>query len=35
MIILGSWTWGCVPRKDIYGKAVFVYWPFEKMGRLK
>ena len=30
-----SRTWGCVPRKDIYGKAVFVYWPFEKMGRLK
>jgi signal peptidase I len=30
-----SRTWGCVPRKDIYGKAVFVYWPLEKMGPLK
>ncbi len=30
-----SRTWGSVPRKDIYGKAVFVYWPLEKMGRLK
>ncbi len=24
--------WGTVPRKNIYGKAVFVYWPLEKMG---
>ena len=30
-----SRTWGCVPRRDIYGKAVFVYWPLEKMGRLR
>jgi signal peptidase I len=30
-----SRTWGCVPRRDIYGKAVFIYWPLEKMGRLK
>jgi len=27
--------WGCVPRKDIYGKAVFAYWPPNQMGRLK
>ncbi len=30
-----SRAWGTVERKDIYGKAVFVYWPLEKMGRLK
>src|SRR5579883_125972 len=30
-----SRTWGWVPRKDIYGKAVFVYWPLDKMGRLR
>jgi signal peptidase I len=30
-----SRTWGTVPRKYIYGKAVFVYWPIEKMGLLK
>ena len=30
-----SRTWGCVPRRNIYGKAVFVYWPLDKMGRLK
>lgn len=30
-----SRTWGCVPRRDIYGKAVFIYWPLEKMGRLR
>jgi hypothetical protein len=24
-----------VERKYIYGKAVFVYWPLDKMGRLK
>jgi signal peptidase I len=30
-----SRAWGTVPRSYIYGKAVFVYWPFEKMGRLK
>jgi signal peptidase I len=26
--------WGTVPRKNIYGKAVFVYWPLDKMGRV-
>ena len=30
-----SRAWGTVDRKDIYGKAVFVYWPLDKMGRLK
>jgi signal peptidase I len=30
-----SRAWGTVPRKFIYGKAVFVYWPLDKMGRLR
>jgi signal peptidase I len=30
-----SRTWGFVDRKYIYGKAVFVYWPLDKMGPLK
>ena len=30
-----SRTWGYVPRELIYGKAVFVYWPLGKMGRLR
>ena len=30
-----SRTWGYVPRDDIYGKAVFVYWPLDKLGRLR
>ena len=30
-----SRSWGYVPRKNIYGKAVFVYWPLEKIGRLR
>ncbi len=29
-----SRAWGTVPRQDIYGKAVFVYWPLDKMGRV-
>jgi signal peptidase I len=29
-----SRIWGPVQRKFIYGKAVFVYWPLEKMGPL-
>src|SRR5574340_394330 len=29
-----SRAWGCVERKYIYGKAVFVYWPLDKMGRV-
>jgi|SRR5580698_4793483 signal peptidase I len=30
-----SRAWGTVPRKDIYGKAVFVYWPLDQMGRVR
>lgn len=29
-----SRSWGMVPRSCIYGKAVFIYWPLEKMGLL-
>jgi hypothetical protein len=24
-----------VPRRYIYGKAVFIYWPLDKMGVLR
>jgi signal peptidase I len=27
-----SRTWGMVPRHFIYGRAVFVYWPLDRMG---
>ena len=30
-----SRSWGYVPRADIYGKAVFVYWPLDKLGRVE
>jgi signal peptidase I len=30
-----SRTWGYVPRDNIYGRAVFVYWPLDKIGRLR
>ena len=30
-----SRAWGMVPRHYIYGKAVFIYWPLDKMGLLK
>lgn len=30
-----SRVWGTVGRKYIYGKAVFVYWPFEQIGALE
>jgi signal peptidase I len=30
-----SRSWGYVPRKSIYGKAVFIYWPLDKIGRLR
>src|SRR3954453_900387 len=30
-----SRSWGPVPRMYIYGKAVFIYWPLEKMGIVK
>jgi signal peptidase I len=29
-----SRVWGFVDRKEIYGKAVFIYWPPNKMGRV-
>ena len=29
-----SRSWGQVPREYIYGKAVFVYWPLQKIGLL-
>lgn len=29
-----SRTWGTVPRRYIYGKAVFVYWPLQRLGVL-
>lgn len=29
-----SRAWGFVDRRYIYGKAVFVYWPMDKMGSL-
>jgi signal peptidase I len=30
-----SRVWGTVPRRYIYGKAVFVYWPLSELGALK
>ncbi len=30
-----SRSWGFVQSKSIYGKAVFVYWPPDKIGRLR
>lgn len=30
-----SRSWGMVPRRFIYGKAVFVYWPLDKIGLLR
>lgn len=30
-----SREWGAVERKFIYGKAVFVYWPFNQFGSLR
>jgi signal peptidase I len=30
-----SREWGAVDRKFIYGKAVFVYWPFDQFGTLR
>ncbi len=30
-----SRVWGTVDRKYIYGKAVFVYWPFSLLGSLE
>lgn len=30
-----SRTWGYVPRDNIYGRAVFAYWPLDMIGRLR
>ncbi len=30
-----SRSWGPVPRQCIYGQAVFVYWPLEKLGPVR
>ncbi len=30
-----SRSWGFVERKEIYGKAVFVYWPPDKIGPVR
>jgi signal peptidase I len=30
-----SRVWGTVERKYIYGKAVFIYWPFDQVGSLE
>ena len=30
-----SRNWGTVPRNYIYGKAVFVYWPLDRLGLLR
>jgi signal peptidase I len=30
-----SRSWGMVPRRYIYGKAVFVYWPLDRLGVLR
>jgi signal peptidase I len=30
-----SRVWGYVPRENIYGKAVFIYWPLREMGRVR
>jgi signal peptidase I len=30
-----SRSWGPVPRSAIYGKAVFAYWPIERLGLLR
>jgi signal peptidase I len=30
-----SRVWGYVPRENIYGKAVFIYWPLNMIGRVR
>lgn len=30
-----SRDFGPIPRHNVYGKAVFIYWPFDKVGRLR
>jgi signal peptidase I len=29
-----SRDFGAIPQESVYGKAVFVYWPFDKLGKL-
>ncbi|MDT8070188.1 MAG: signal peptidase I [Terriglobia bacterium] len=29
-----SRDFGSIPQESVYGKAVFVYWPFDKLGKL-
>lgn len=30
-----SRDFGSIPQESVYGKAVFVYWPFDKLGKLR
>ena len=30
-----SRTWGEVPEKYIYGRAVFRFWPFDRVGPIR
>jgi signal peptidase I len=30
-----SRAWGPVHRRHIYGKAVFIYWPLDKIGLIR
>src|SRR5439155_13717080 len=30
---LDSRHWGCVPRKNVYGKVTGIYYPFSRAGR--
>lgn len=30
-----SRSWGTVPRRNVYGRAAFVYWPLEHMGMVR
>ena len=30
-----SRAWGFVPKNYIYGKAVFVFWPLDRMGTVR
>ena len=30
-----SRNWGLVPRRNIYGKAIFRYWPVQKLGSIE
>lgn len=30
-----SRSWGALPREAVYGKAVFAYWPLNRLGLLR